>query len=111
MRYCLEKSQEGVEGTVTLDLYRGAVYIQGRRSPLSLYNKDLVRRVLRHQAALYGDREGPSSLGDRIPNVKRRNGDSGMRKGETRIRSGDVTLIILASPLRITLILPLRTLP
>ena len=42
-RFCIAKSQEGVDGTVTLSLYRGGVYILGRESPLSLYNKDLVR--------------------------------------------------------------------
>ncbi|KAK2174261.1 hypothetical protein NP493_815g02000 [Ridgeia piscesae] len=41
-RFCIGKSQENVEGTVTLSLYKGGVYILGRKSPFSLYNQDLV---------------------------------------------------------------------
>ncbi|KAH9491581.1 Adenylosuccinate synthetase [Bulinus truncatus] len=41
-RSCIAKSQENVEGVVTLKLYKGGVYILGRRSQLSLYNKELV---------------------------------------------------------------------
>ncbi|KAI0213355.1 Argininosuccinate synthase [Lamellibrachia satsuma] len=41
-RFCIAKSQENVEGTVTLSLYKGGVYIIGRKSPTSLYNQDLV---------------------------------------------------------------------
>uniref|UniRef100_A0A0B6YTL1 Argininosuccinate synthase n=2 Tax=Arion vulgaris TaxID=1028688 RepID=A0A0B6YTL1_9EUPU len=41
-RFCITKSQEHVEGVVSLKLYKGGVYVLGRRSDLSLYNKDLV---------------------------------------------------------------------
>ncbi|KAL5011662.1 hypothetical protein ScPMuIL_010213 [Solemya velum] len=41
-RGCIERSQECVEGTVTLKIYKGGIYILGRRSPLSLYNEELV---------------------------------------------------------------------
>lgn len=41
-RHCIDKSQDGIEGTVTLTLYRGGVYIIGRQSPKSLYNQELV---------------------------------------------------------------------
>ncbi|XP_070581864.1 argininosuccinate synthase-like [Ptychodera flava] len=42
IRHCIAKSQEGVEGTVKVSVYKGHVYILGRESPLSLYNEDLV---------------------------------------------------------------------
>ncbi|XP_013380247.1 argininosuccinate synthase-like [Lingula anatina] len=42
VRHCIDKSQECVEGTVTLALYKGGIYILGRESPLSLYNEELV---------------------------------------------------------------------
>ncbi|HEY1614716.1 MAG TPA: argininosuccinate synthase [Rhizomicrobium sp.] len=38
----IDRSQEHVAGTVTLKLYKGNVSITGRRSPQSLYAKDLV---------------------------------------------------------------------
>ncbi|XP_046547933.1 argininosuccinate synthase-like isoform X1 [Haliotis rubra] len=41
-RFCIAKSQEHVDGAVTLKLYKGGVYILGRTSPLSLYNAELV---------------------------------------------------------------------
>ncbi|XP_048245111.1 argininosuccinate synthase-like isoform X1 [Haliotis rufescens] len=41
-RFCIAKSQEHVDGTVTVKLYKGAVHILGRTSPLSLYNEELV---------------------------------------------------------------------
>ncbi|KAL8567058.1 Adenylosuccinate synthetase [Nucella lapillus] len=41
-RFCIAKSQDWVTGTVTLKLYKGATYIQGRNSPYSLYNEELV---------------------------------------------------------------------
>lgn len=41
-RSCIAKSQEFVEGVVTLKLYKGGVYILGRKSELSLYNEELV---------------------------------------------------------------------
>ena len=36
-------SQEGVDGQVTLNVFKGSVYIVGRTSPHSLYNQELVR--------------------------------------------------------------------
>ncbi|KAK6167033.1 hypothetical protein SNE40_021143 [Patella caerulea] len=41
-RYCINKSQESVEGKVTLKVYKGGIYILARESPLSLYNEELV---------------------------------------------------------------------
>lgn len=41
-RQCIDKSQEGVDGTVYMNIYKGCVYIIGRESPLSLYNEELV---------------------------------------------------------------------
>ncbi|CAH1785666.1 unnamed protein product [Owenia fusiformis] len=41
-RSCIARSQEGVEGTVVVQVYKGHVYILGRESPLSLYNEELV---------------------------------------------------------------------
>jgi len=41
-RHCIAHSQSGVEGTVYLNLFKGAVYIVGRESRRSLYNQDLV---------------------------------------------------------------------
>ena len=44
-RDCIARSQKNVDGTVLFDVYKGAIYIQGRKSPLSLYNQELVRWV------------------------------------------------------------------
>ena len=44
-RFCINKSQDWVTGSVTLKLYKGATYIMGRKSPYSLYNEELVRSV------------------------------------------------------------------
>lgn len=41
-RSCIAKSQENVEGTVTLKIFKGNVNVLGRKSPLSLYNEELV---------------------------------------------------------------------
>ncbi|CAK1599523.1 unnamed protein product [Parnassius mnemosyne] len=41
-RKCLELSQETVNGTVTVQIYKGNVTILSRKSFTSLYNKDLV---------------------------------------------------------------------
>lgn len=41
-RKCLELSQETVNGTVTVQIYKGNVHILARKSPTSLYNQDLV---------------------------------------------------------------------
>ncbi|HFC05241.1 MAG TPA: argininosuccinate synthase [Rhizobiales bacterium] len=38
----IDKSQEHVEGTVRLKLYKGNVIVEGRKSPLSLYSEELV---------------------------------------------------------------------
>ena len=37
----VDKSQQVVDGTVRMSLYKGGVYILGRESPSSLYDKDL----------------------------------------------------------------------
>ena len=36
----IDDSQKSVEGTVRLKLYRGGVYVEGRKSPTSLYSED-----------------------------------------------------------------------
>ncbi|KAL4216719.1 Adenylosuccinate synthetase [Mactra antiquata] len=41
-RDCISSSQKYVDGTVTLKIYKGHVYILGRKSPYSLYNEELV---------------------------------------------------------------------
>ena len=41
LRAAIDKSQELIDGTVYLTLYKGNVIINGRESPSSLYNKDL----------------------------------------------------------------------
>uniref|UniRef100_H2Z3Y5 Argininosuccinate synthase n=1 Tax=Ciona savignyi TaxID=51511 RepID=H2Z3Y5_CIOSA len=41
-RSCIALSQEVVEGTVHLKLYKGGVYVTARESPRSLYNQDLT---------------------------------------------------------------------
>lgn len=38
----IESSQEKVTGTIRLKLYKGQVYVVGRKSPFSLYNKTLA---------------------------------------------------------------------
>jgi argininosuccinate synthase len=38
----IDKSQEDVEGTVRLKLYKGNVIVTGRKSPKSLYDESLV---------------------------------------------------------------------
>ncbi|KFO99066.1 Argininosuccinate synthase, partial [Calypte anna] len=42
LRQCIQSSQENVEGTVRLSVFKGQVYILGRESPRSLYNEELV---------------------------------------------------------------------
>jgi argininosuccinate synthase len=42
MRAAIEASQQSVTGDVRLRLYKGVVAVLGRRSPVSLYSKDLV---------------------------------------------------------------------
>ncbi|KAL3218632.1 hypothetical protein MRX96_031444 [Rhipicephalus microplus] len=41
-RKCIASSQSCVTGTVRLDLYKGQIYIKGRRAQNSLYNQELV---------------------------------------------------------------------
>lgn len=41
-RSCIQKSQDGVTGTVKVKIYKGGVYVLGRSSPMSLYNEELV---------------------------------------------------------------------
>ena len=41
LRAALDKSQEAIDGTVTLKLYKGNIIITGRASPSSLYDKNL----------------------------------------------------------------------
>ncbi len=36
----IDNSQKSVEGTVRLKLYKGGVYVEGRKSPTSLYSED-----------------------------------------------------------------------
>jgi argininosuccinate synthase len=42
LQAAIDASQDDVTGDVTLKLYKGNVLVQGRASPYSLYNKDLV---------------------------------------------------------------------
>jgi argininosuccinate synthase len=42
LQAAIDASQDDVTGEVTLKLYKGGVYVQGRSSPYSLYNKDLI---------------------------------------------------------------------
>ncbi|CAL4112891.1 unnamed protein product [Meganyctiphanes norvegica] len=41
-RKCIADCQKVVTGSVTLKVYKGNVYIQGRSAPVSLYNEELV---------------------------------------------------------------------
>ncbi len=43
IRHIVYKSQEDVEGTVTVSVFKGNVYIRARESNKSLYNQTLVR--------------------------------------------------------------------
>ncbi|XP_041368744.1 argininosuccinate synthase-like [Gigantopelta aegis] len=56
-RFCINKSQEHVEGRVTLKLFKGAIHILGRESKLSLYNEELVSMNVQ------GDYEPPDAGG------------------------------------------------
>ena len=42
LQVLIDKSQEHVEGTVRLKLYKGNVMVTGRKSPKSLYSDALV---------------------------------------------------------------------
>ncbi|EDV27432.1 uncharacterized protein TRIADDRAFT_21771 [Trichoplax adhaerens] len=41
-RFCIDKSQECVAGTVRVSVFKGQVYIKCRRGDMSLYNEELV---------------------------------------------------------------------
>lgn len=41
-RRCIDDCQKVVTGSVTLKVYKGNVYVQGRSAPISLYNEELV---------------------------------------------------------------------
>jgi argininosuccinate synthase len=41
LRAAIDKSQELIDGTVWLTLYKGNIMIDGRESPSSLYDKEL----------------------------------------------------------------------
>lgn len=43
VRSCLKKSQDLVSGSVRLRLYKGKVYVTGRKAEKSLYDQELVR--------------------------------------------------------------------
>lgn len=43
VRSCLKKSQDLVNGCVRLSLYKGKVYVTGRKAEKSLYDQELVR--------------------------------------------------------------------
>ena len=43
MRAIINKSQENVDGSVFVSVFKGNVYIKGRESKKSLYNETLVR--------------------------------------------------------------------
>lgn len=42
LQAAIDASQENVSGEVRLKIYKGGVYVDGRNSPYSLYNKELV---------------------------------------------------------------------
>jgi argininosuccinate synthase len=42
LQAAIDASQSDVSGEVRLKIYKGGVYVEGRSSPLSLYNKDLI---------------------------------------------------------------------
>jgi argininosuccinate synthase len=41
VRHTIEKSQDGIDGTVTVKLYKGSAYAVARTSPVSLYNPEM----------------------------------------------------------------------
>ena len=51
-RHCIDKSQENVDGTVTIEVYKGRVSIKSRHSAVSLYNEELVRLEFRDPLTL-----------------------------------------------------------
>ncbi|XP_030853375.1 argininosuccinate synthase [Strongylocentrotus purpuratus] len=56
-RDCIDRSQECVEGKVTVTVYKGHVYINARESAQSLYNEELVSMDVK------GDYEPVDALG------------------------------------------------
>ncbi len=42
LRAAIEESQKGITGTTRLKIYKGGVWVVGRHSPYSLYQKDLA---------------------------------------------------------------------
>jgi argininosuccinate synthase len=42
LQAAIDTSQDDVCGEVTLKIYKGGVYVQGRTSPMSLYSKELI---------------------------------------------------------------------
>ena len=42
LQAAIDASQDDVCGEVTLKIYKGGVYVQGRSSPMSLYSKELI---------------------------------------------------------------------
>ena len=42
LQAAIDKSQESVSGTVRLNLYKGSVSVDGRKSPNSLYSEKMV---------------------------------------------------------------------
>ena len=42
LRAAIEESQKNVTGTIKLKIYKGNIIIAGRKSPYSLYQKDLA---------------------------------------------------------------------
>lgn len=43
LRAVIDKSQENIDGTVNVAVFKGNVYIKSRESKKSLYNESLVR--------------------------------------------------------------------
>jgi argininosuccinate synthase len=74
----IDKSQEDVEGTVRLKLYKGNVTVIGRESPNSLYDQDLVTFEEGVQAYDHKDAEGFIKLNAlRLRVLAKRDGQKG----------------------------------
>ncbi|MGI9523995.1 MAG: argininosuccinate synthase [Hyphomicrobiaceae bacterium] len=70
----IDKSQESVNGTVRLKLYKGNVIVEGRESPQSLYSANLVTFEDDHGAYNQQDAEGFIKLNAlRLRMLERRN--------------------------------------
>jgi argininosuccinate synthase len=57
MRAAIEASQQNVTGEVRLKLYKGAVHVTGRRSPVSLYSEALSSFEDAGEADTYDQRD------------------------------------------------------